>query len=230
MLTKDTKLRLVHALADQKTADELEKRLISTTPANPAASTAVLATLDDSDKMKKDLEERLFTALAGDGSQGREMSKKITKMLDVLKAHADGDEVAAIAASFTGQVAGMTTDVTIEADTAGAAGNSVSLAFDGVDDIDTVIAAWHLGNPSNTVTLASGDGSQVPDNGESIDLAGGADASDANTAAKQAEMGSEPMSDKAFESLVSALADRAAAQELKDAYNAMITAVQAITP
>src|SRR5690606_40871944 len=45
----------------------------------------------------------------------------------------------AVAASFTGQVAGMTTDVTLTADEAGAAGNSISLTGDGSTYIDDLI-------------------------------------------------------------------------------------------
>lgn len=84
--------------------------------------------------------------------------------------------VEGVAASFSGQVAGMTEDVTIVADNEGVAGNSISLSFDGSDDIDTVLAAWNLANPSNQATLTEGDGSQIPDNLETIDLAGGVDA------------------------------------------------------
>jgi hypothetical protein len=51
--------------------------------------------------------------------------------------------------------------VTITADTLGITGNSVSLVFDGVDDLDTVIDAWNTANPSNTVSHdATGD--EVP--------------------------------------------------------------------
>lgn len=84
--------------------------------------------------------------------------------------------VEGVAAFFEGQVAGMTTDVRIEADNEGVAGNAISLSFDGLDDIDTAIADWNLANPSNTASLISGDGSQIPDNLEDIDLAGGVDA------------------------------------------------------
>lgn len=90
---------------------------------------------------------------------------------------ADLTGAAAVAAQFDGQVTGMTTDVTIDADFPGAAGNAVSLEFDGVDDIDAAILAWNTANPDNTVTLSAGDGSQIPDNGETIDLAGGSEAS-----------------------------------------------------
>jgi hypothetical protein len=230
MLSKETKLRLVHAVTDQKTADEIERRLLSSTPANPAASQAILDSLNES--LSASIQERIVIALAGDnaGAAGREIAQKLNLMVQVLKAHADGEEVAAVAAAFTGQVAGMATDVTIEADNAGAAGNSISLSFDGLTTVSDAIDAWNLANPANTATLAAGDGSQTPDNAESIDLSGGSDASDANTAAAQAAMGAEEMSVAAKFCLVHALASQQAADELEAAYNAMVAAVQAITP
>jgi hypothetical protein len=123
----------------------------------------------------------------------------------------------------------MTTDVTIDAVTPGAAGNSISLAFDGLKDIDTVISDWNIANPSNTAVLSSGDGSQIPDNLETIDLSGGSDQHDEDMAPAKLAMGSEPMSDSAYESLILALSDVSAAFEFRAAYNAMIVAVQAIS-
>lgn len=79
----------------------------------------------------------------------------------------------AVEAQFSGQVTGMTTDVTIDADVAGVAGN-VTLVADSISDIDDLIAAWNIANPANTVTLSLGDGSQVPT--ADITLSGGADA------------------------------------------------------
>lgn len=80
---------------------------------------------------------------------------------------------AGVKASFNGQVAGMTANVFIRANNVGTAGNSITLTFDGVDDIDAVLAAWNSANPSNQATLISGDGAQVPDNLEEITLSGG---------------------------------------------------------
>jgi hypothetical protein len=81
----------------------------------------------------------------------------------------------AIAASYTGIGDNETfsEEVTITANTAGTAGNSIALTFDGVDDVDTVLAAWNAANPSNQATLDSGDGAQVPDNGDELTLSGG---------------------------------------------------------
>ena len=80
---------------------------------------------------------------------------------------------AGIKASYNDQVAGMTANVFIRANNAGTAGNSITLTFDGVDDIDTVLEAWNAANTSNTAELVSGDGSQVPDDLEEITLSGG---------------------------------------------------------
>jgi len=108
-----------------------------------------------------------------DDKPGKEML--VLADLAALDNTVDND-IAAETAFFEGQVAGMITDVRIEADDAGADGNDVLLEFDGLDDIDTVLAAWNIANPTKTATLVSGDGSQVPDNLEEIQLAGGADA------------------------------------------------------
>jgi hypothetical protein len=90
-------------------------------------------------------------------------------------AHA-ASHAAGTKASFFGTVSGMTGNVWIIADNAGAAGNSIELSFDGVDNIDTVLGAWNSANPSNTAAFAGygGDAAQVPDNGETITLSGGA--------------------------------------------------------
>jgi len=134
----------------------------------------------------------------------------------------------AVAASFSGQVAGMTTDVDLLADVAGAAGNSILLTGDGSTDIDDLIAAWNLANPSNTVSLTSGDGSQIPDLAEEIQLADGADADDdtaalaalaeaqAALAALLAEVADHKVSDRSQKAMDIALADKAAAEELKE--------------
>jgi len=45
-----------------------------------------------------------------------------------------------------------------------------------VDDVDTVLAAWNAANPSYQATLDSGDGSQIPDADDWLELSGGVDA------------------------------------------------------
>lgn len=231
-MTNELKLRLAHALTSQTLANEVETRLISSTPSTPAAAQTILNSFDTG--LNDDLAESWDIALGdddvsltSDNLAKNEISFKLNAMIDVLQAKAD--EIAAVAATFTGQVAGMTTDVTIDADNTGAAGNSVSLSFDGIDDIDTAISDWNTANPTNTVTLTSGDGSQVPDNLETIGLSGGSDASAPALAGAKTAMGSSHMSDAIFEKLVHAVTDRAYATEFKTAFNAMIDYVQAIT-
>jgi len=84
--------------------------------------------------------------------------------------------VAAVPASFSGQVAGMTTDVTLTAVTAGTVGNSIALTGDGTSSISSLISAWNIANPSNQVGLTSGDGTQIPSLSAVIQLANGANA------------------------------------------------------
>jgi len=69
--------------------------------------------------------------------------------------------VANAAGQFDGQVAGMTTDVVIDALVRGPAGN-ITLVADSVTDIDGLILAWNTANADNQVVLTSGDGSQIP--------------------------------------------------------------------
>jgi hypothetical protein len=283
MLSKDTKFRLVHALADQAAADEMEKRLISVTPANAAASQAVLDTLDSSEKAKKNLEDRLFSGLAGNGSQGREMSKKILGMLEVLKAHADGNDVAAVAAVGT---LNLVADIILTSVAAGAARNTNTFTLQvlaaAANPTDTILADFtgtaaaivctitpndgtnngatpvdlttaelrelinsgvvvgktvtvtDAGALRNDQTATGGDATALADAGEgdgiAATFAAGANAFDNDTAPAKVAMGSEAMSDAAYECLKHAVTDIAAANEIKAAYNAMVAAVQAITP
>jgi len=74
---------------------------------------------------------------------------------------------------FDGAIAGVTGNVQLEAVTAGVAGNSILLTGDGVKDVDTLISDWNGANGSNQVTLTSANGSDVPDNAEAMQLAGG---------------------------------------------------------
>lgn len=237
MLSQDTAYRLDHAVTDDKVGDEIAARLISETPADASEAQDILDILDTSKKMNDSIAERLFTALAGDanGRAGREIVQKINGMVAVLQAQADGDEVAgspAVAATFVGPIAGVTGDVDLEADTAGAAGNNILLTGDGVKDLDTLVSDWNTANPANTVTLNSANGADIPDAAEEMQLSGGEDAvadSDANLAPAKAAMGDEPMSDDTYECLKHALGDKRAADEFRAAYDAMVEAVQAIS-
>src|ERR1700677_2267518 len=65
-------------------------------------------------------------------------------------------------AQFSGVIPGMVSSVTITANNLGAGGNSVALVGDGASTIAQLIAAWNTSNPSNPVTLTSGNGAQIP--------------------------------------------------------------------
>jgi hypothetical protein len=77
---------------------------------------------------------------------------------------------------FTGQVSGMSTDVTVTADNDGVL-SGIELNFNGSLTITLAISDWNTLNPSNTCTLTSGDGSQIPANKAKITLGGGTDPS-----------------------------------------------------
>jgi hypothetical protein len=218
-------------MGDQKAADELEKRIFIASYPNQAAAIAFMATLDTREKSVGDMNLRIRTMCAGDSGwrnqPGDEVFGRASAIVSLVNAIANGDEhvdAEAVASSFTGPAAGMTTDVTITADTAGAAGNSISLSFDGMTDVDDALAAWNLANPSNTASLISGDGSQTPDDLETIDLADGADKmfSDADFDPAYEALGDGTMSAKALESMTSAFGDAEAAREFLNAMSASL--------
>jgi len=230
MFSDKSKQHLVSAITNRELADDLELRLSLETPADAAEAQAALDSYSQSiEKHREYLTVALCLKEVGD-----EIADRLQKAENVLVAQANGDEVAgspAVAASFEGQVAGMTTDITIEADTADADGNNIVLTFDGLDDIDAAIAAWNLANPANTATLTAGDGSQIPDNLEEIQLAGGADAvadSDADLAPALAAFGTQSLTASAQERLKSALCDETAANEFKSKYDAFVSAINDI--
>jgi len=225
-LSKSTKAFLESMVTDQRFADEIERRLALTTPASPAAALAQLDSLKLGREFQARLADCLTWALADDGHEGRELVRKINGCIGVLQTKAYGF-TPAVAASYTGQVAGMTTPVTLTAVVAGAAGNSISLVGTGVDDIAALILAWNGLNPGNTVALSSGIGTQTPDLAAAMDLIGGAPASAASLTADKAAMGSEPMSARTLEVLKSALCSAPAALEIQAAYDAMVAAIQA---
>jgi hypothetical protein len=98
----------------------------------------------------------------------------------------DGTQIPAggIFATYTGTPTGLTSAITLTALTSGVNGNNIQLTGDGTSSIDTLVANWNINNPSNTLVLNSGDGSQIPAvlavallaggvNPAIIDLAGG---------------------------------------------------------
>jgi hypothetical protein len=64
--------------------------------------------------------------------------------------------------------------VTFTAVTKGVVGNTIALVFNGTDDIDTVVNAWNVANPANTVGFTGQLGTYVPTAGTAT-LIGGID-------------------------------------------------------
>ena len=62
--------------------------------------------------------------------------------------------------AFKSHTDGGSVTVIFTAVNLGTLGNSIALVFDGVDDVDTVIAAWNGANPGNTVA-SDGVGTEV---------------------------------------------------------------------
>ena len=231
MFSDKSKQHLIAAMSNKDIADDLERRLSVTTPGSEAAAQASLRSYTQSmDKIREYLVVALCLKEAGD-----EIADRLQKGQAVLEAVANGDETEttpAVAASFEGQVLGMLTDVTIQADVPGVDGNDILLTFDGVDDIDTAIDTWNLANPDNTASLTAGDGSQVPDLGEEIQLADGSDAvfSDADLAPALTAFGfsTDQLSASCVERLVVALADNTAASEFRTHYASFVNAIWAL--
>lgn len=77
-----------------------------------------------------------------------------------------------------------------------------------------------------------GDATALADAGEGdgavATFSGGANAADSDVAPAKLAMGSEPMSEQALEDLTHAMADAQSASEIKQAYDAMVAAIQAI--
>lgn len=65
--------------------------------------------------------------------------------------------------------------VTFTAVTAGEIGNAISLVFDGLYDIDSIVYLWNIENPTNTVGFTGQAGTYIPTAG-TADLVGGVDA------------------------------------------------------
>jgi hypothetical protein len=79
----------------------------------------------------------------------------------------NGNQVpnAPLFAVFSGTIAGTSGPVTITANNAGTIGNSVVLTGDGTSSINLLISNWNTANPSNQITLTTGDGTQIPSGG-----------------------------------------------------------------
>lgn len=105
---------------------------------------------------------------SGDGNQVPSNNARISLSGGGLKTN-----TGVTSASFSGTPSGTTSPVRITAVRPGAASNGIKLKFNGEDSIDETISKWNNSNPSNKITLASGDGTQIPNNSEEILLSGG---------------------------------------------------------
>ena len=112
-------------------------------------------------------------------SIGADATTEVSVSVNGPVATFDGSAVGTVAAYFSGTLGGMTTPVTIVADNLGTAGNSINIALDGFSDVNTLIAGWNTDNPDATVTLTSGDGTQIATGG-SFQFANGEDSTPFN--------------------------------------------------
>jgi len=83
-------------------------------------------------------------------------------------------DASAVAATFSGAVAGVTGTVTLTANVAGTAGNSILLTGDGSTTLTALVSAWNAANVGNQVTLGTANGANTPNNAVAMQLAGGA--------------------------------------------------------
>lgn len=88
------------------------------------------------------------------------------------------DFVKAEFAQFNDAITGVTGNVKLIADNSGIIGDDIVLNGDGVKDLNTLIDDWNTANPSNTVTLTSINGADIPDAATVMQLDGGVDGVD----------------------------------------------------
>lgn len=104
----------------------------------------------------------------------------ITVSLNGPVATFSGPAIGLTNAFFTGTIGGLSTSVTITANNAGTAGNSIVIIPDGTSSVSTLITNWNTTNPLQAVTLTSGDGTQIPTGG-SFTFSGGTNTTALNT-------------------------------------------------
>lgn len=224
MLSQETLDRLVHAISNEEIALDISRSIINSSSEVWGDESDTQALVDSFVTSDEQIEEYCTVAFA-DADAGEEFSKKIILSRKAIRAILnawDAEDQLAVEASYSDTLAGTATPVTIEAVTAGEAGNDILLEFDGILTISEAIDAWNLANPENEAVLSAGDGNQVPDNAVTAQLSGGQDAEQApeNTErdAILSELAQESnLSDRSLEFIVQALASEDAGNELKDA-------------
>ena len=96
---------------------------------------------------------------------------------NVLWENYNVEAVAGEFATYEGIPAGCSTSVTITADNIGVGGNSILIDnYPGTVTIASGVTIWNTAHPTNTATLTSGDGTQIPDNKTKLQFSGGIDA------------------------------------------------------
>ena len=113
-----------------------------------------------------------YGTTSGTACQGNDARLSDARTPSSTLAHA-ASHAAGTKAQFSGVIAGTGDNYLIQADNIGTAGNSITLSFNGTNDVSTVLAAWNSANPSNQATVIAGDGALLPNNGTSITLSGG---------------------------------------------------------
>jgi len=248
-LSKSTKAFLESMVTSQPYADEIERRLLLTAPATAAAAVTALLNLNQGREFNSRLADCLRWALADDGSEGAELARVLNGCVEVVHTKAYS-YVAAVKASKAVQ------DLTYVAKNTGTGGNAVTVSYvagaaqgaevvtvvvnaievqiaDGASTatqvktaVDNSVAAMAL-LTSCTVTGVAGDAQDAF--APPVNLAGGAVAKNPDMVAAKILMGSTAMSARTLTVLASAICSAPAAAEIKAAYDAMVTAIQATT-
>lgn len=134
---------------------------------------------------------KLAAGSALTAAEAKQLKNELADMKGLAAKLAAGIQapVSAVAATYVGTPAGAATPITLTANVAGLAGNSITLTFTGSNTITQAISTWNGAHAGNMVTLSSGSGAQTPTAG-SVSLTGGANAVVANqlTAAQKKDL------------------------------------------
>ncbi len=163
---------LSQGLTKRSLAEEIDRRLISETPETAQEAQDILDTLDLSDRTNQKLSKALNAVFASK-ERGQEVYAKLSGMVSVLQALANGAEVGEIAgekATFTGSLESTYADLELIADDVDEA--DITLEFDGETTVQEAINAWNVANPENTVLVDAGDASIIPVDNFTIVLEG----------------------------------------------------------
>lgn len=127
---------------------------------------------DDNSKFGSILPTSSIFKMAYWSSEDNKLSIGATSLTTIGKVIIDEGEIGT-PMSYTGTPAGCSTPITITADEDGVWNGFITSSFDGIKTIADGILAHNIAEPTHTVTLTSGDGSQVPNFKVKTDLTGG---------------------------------------------------------